>query len=244
MIADSQPPRPVLAAGWRCWQTPKSFLVWLPKTAMIQSTQETVVFVHGLYMTGLEMALLRRRVSQAGFDTHQFHYHTVLESVDANAKHLADYIAKLDASTVHLAGHSLGGMVILRMFESGVRIPPGRVVLMGSPVRGSTAARNLTQKNWGWLLGQSGPDGLAEQHEPVWDGRRELGVLIGTAGPGFNLPRPGLGEPNDGVVAAEETQLPGATDQIALDVHHTSMLFNPEVAEQVIQFLKIGKFQR
>ncbi|HET7396735.1 MAG TPA: alpha/beta hydrolase [Gammaproteobacteria bacterium] len=243
MIADSQPPRPVLAAGWRCWQTPKSFLVWLPKTAMIQSTQETVVFVHGLYMTGLEMALLRRRVSQAGFDTHQFHYHTVLESVDANAKHLADYITKLDASTVHLVGHSLGGMVILRMFESGVRIPPGRVVLMGSPVRGSMAARNLTQKNWGWLLGQSGPDGLADTHDPVWDQSRELGVFIGTGGTGFGLPRPELTGVHDGVVTAEETQLPGATDQIALPVHHTSMLFQPEVAEQVIQFLKQGRFK-
>ncbi|MGH8371416.1 MAG: esterase/lipase family protein [Gammaproteobacteria bacterium] len=210
---------------------------------MTQTSKETVVFVHGLYMTGLEMALLRRRVSQAGFETHQFHYHTVLESVNANAQRLADYIAKLDLQTVHLVGHSLGGVVILRMFESSAKFPPGRVVLMGSPVRGSVAARSMTRKNWGWLLGQSGPKGLAEEHDPVWNSRRELGILVGTAGQGFNLPRPELAEPNDGIVSADETRLPGATDQIALDVHHTSMLFKSEVAEQVIQFLKRGKFK-
>jgi hypothetical protein len=204
---------------------------------------ETVLFVHGLYMTGLELGLLRRRVSQAGFETQQFHYHTVLESVAENARKLADYIARLDAESVHLVGHSLGGMVILRMFEIGVVIPSGRVVLLGSPVRGSVAARSMTQKNWGWLLGQSGPDGLAEEHNPVWNQSRELGVLIGTGGTGFGLPRPELTGVHDGVVTAEETRLPGATDQIALDVHHTSMLFRPEVAEQVIQFLKTGKFE-
>lgn len=205
---------------------------------------ETVVFVHGLYMTGLELGMLRRRVSQAGFDTRQFRYHTVLEPVRANAQQLADYIAGLDSDTVHLVGHSLGGLVILRMFESGATIPPGRVVLMGSPVRGSVAARSMTEKNWGWLLGQSGPDGLAEEHEPVWNQRRELGVLIGTGGTGFGLPRPELTGVHDGVVTAEETRLPGATDQIALDVRHTSMLFRPEVAVQVIAFLKTGKFER
>lgn len=204
---------------------------------------ETVVFVHGLYMTGLELGMLRRRVSQAGFEARQFHYHTVLEPLRVNAQRLADYIADLESDTVHLVGHSLGGLVILRMFEAGAKIPPGRVVLMGSPVRGSVAARNMTEKNWGWLLGQSGPDGLAEAHDPVWNQQRELGILVGVGGPGFGLPRPELTGPHDGVVTAEETRLPGATDQIALDVRHTSMLFKPEVADQVTEFLKKGKFR-
>lgn len=208
------------------------------------SPKETVVFVHGLYMTGLELGLLRLRVSQAGFDTQQFRYHTVLEPVHANARHLADYIAGLDATTLHLVGHSLGGLVILRMFELGVKIPPGRVVLMGSPVRGSIAARSIAQKNWGWLLGQSGPGGLAEEREPVWSGERELGVLVGTAGPGFGLPHPELPRPHDGLVAVEETRIPGATDQVELDVHHTGMVFSAEVAEQVIAFLRTGAFCR
>lgn len=202
----------------------------------------TVVFVHGLYMTGLELGLLRLRVSQAGFQSHQFHYHTVLEPVHENARRLAEYIAQLDATTLHLVGHSLGGLVILRMFEMNPKIPPGRVVLLGSPVRGSIAARNMVDRNWGWLLGQSGADGLAEEYEPVWHRKRELGVLVGTAGPGFGLTHPELPEPHDGLVAVQETRISGATDQIELDVHHTGMLFSPEVADQVISFLNRGRF--
>lgn len=205
--------------------------------------RQTVVFVHGLYMTGLELSLLRIRVAQAGFDTQQFHYHTVLEPVRVNAQRLADHIISAALTHVHLVGHSLGGLVILRLFELGVAIPPGRVVLMGSPVRGSIAARNMTNKNWGWLLGQSGPDGLAEGHEPEWKSERQLGVLVGTAGPGFGLPHPDLPEPHDGLVAVEEACLPGATDQIGLDVRHTGMLFSPDVADQVIAFLRYGRFR-
>src|SRR5574337_322747 len=205
--------------------------------------KETVVFVHGLYMTGLELSLLRLRVGQAGFKTHQFNYHTVLEPVRANAQRLADYIAGLKAESVHLVGHSLGGLVILRMFESGAGIPPGRVVLLGAPVKGSRTARELVAKHLGWILGQSGPDGLVEEYDPNWNGQRELGVIAGTGGFGLNPLRPDLPEPHDGLVSVEETRLAGATDYTEIKTTHTGLLFNPEVAEQAITFLQNKRFR-
>ncbi|MGH8293648.1 MAG: alpha/beta fold hydrolase [Gammaproteobacteria bacterium] len=204
--------------------------------------KETVVFVHGLYMTGLELALLRLRVGHAGFETHQINYHTVLEPVRANAARLAEYIAGLKAKTLHLVGHSLGGLVILRMLESGAQVPPGRVVLLGAPVKGSLAARNLVAKHLGWILGRSGPDGLAEEYDPKWSGQRELGVIAGTGGFGLNPLRPDLPEPHDGLVAVEETRLAGATDYTEIKTTHTGLLFNPEVAELTVAFLRTGKF--
>src|SRR5574337_286267 len=203
-------------------------------------TKATVVFVHGLYMTGLELSLLRLRVGQAGFKTHQFNYHTVLEPVRANAQRLAEYIAGLKAESVHLVGHSLGGLVILRMFELGAEIPRGRVVLLGSPVKGSRTARNLVAKNLGWILGQSGADGLAEEYDPQWHGQRELGVIASTGGFGLNPLRPDLPEPHDGLVSMEETHLDGATGYAEVKTTHTGLLFNPEVAERVVLFLQSG----
>lgn len=182
-------------------------------------------------------------MSQAGFETHQFHYHTVLEPVRANAQRLADYVTGLKVETLHLVGHSLGGLVILRMFELGAEVPPGRVVLLGSPVKGSLAARNLVARNLGWILGQSGPDGLAEEYDPKWNGQRELGVLAGTGGFGFNPLRPDLPEPHDGLVAVQETRLTGATDYVEIKTTHTGLLFSLEVAEEVIGFLRQGRFQ-
>ena len=42
---------------------------------------------------------------------------------------------------VHLVGHSMGGVLILRALQADPGMPPGRVVLMGAPVRGSAVAR-------------------------------------------------------------------------------------------------------
>lgn len=194
-------------------------------------------------MTGVEMSLLRSRVGQAGFETRQFHYHTVLAPVSENAARLADYIAGIKTGTLHLVGHSLGGLVILRMFESGAVISPGRVVLLGSPVRGSAAARELVAKHLGWALGRSGRGGLLEEYDPEWNGQRDLGVIAGTGGFGFHPYRPHLDEPHDGLVSVEETCLSGAADCAQIETTHMGLLFNSEATGQVIMFLRNGRFQ-
>lgn len=208
------------------------------------SMAETVVFVHGLYMTGVELGLLRRRLEAAGFATQVFRYHSLLRSVDENAMLLADFLKGVQGERLHLVGHSLGGMVILRMFERGVELPPGRVVFMGSPVRGSLAAKNLRDRGLGFLLGRSGPTGLELPQEAFWKADRELGVIAGTHAFSINPFHPKLPEPNDGMVSVEETRIAGAKDSIELHLAHTTMLFSNELAGQVSGFLKEGKFLR
>jgi len=52
----------------------------------------------------------------------------------------------------------------------------------------------------------------------------------------------GLPDPNDGVVAVEETKIPGLHDQIVLNVSHSGMLISASVAKQVCMFLQNGNF--
>lgn len=208
------------------------------------SMAETVVFVHGLYMTGVELGLLRRRVEAVGFATQVFRYHSLLRSVDENAMLLADFLKGVEGERLHLVGHSLGGMVILRMFERGVDFPPGRVVFMGSPVRGSLAAKNLRDRGLGFLLGRSGPEGLELPMKAVWKADRELGVIAGTHAFSINPFHPKLPEPHDGMVSLEETRITGAKDSIEMHLAHTTMLFSNELAGQVCGFLKEGRFKR
>ena len=208
------------------------------------SMAETVVFVHGLYMVGAELGLLRRRVEAAGFVTRLFHYHSLLRSVDENAMLLADHLKSLKAERLHLVGHSLGGMVILRMFQRGVSLPPGRVVFLGSPVRGSQAAQNLKDRGWGFLLGRSGPEGLTLPHEASWNEARELGVIAGTHEFSINPFHPEIPTPHDGMVSVDETRIAGAKDSIELHLAHTTMLFSNQLAEQVSAFIKTGSFKR
>lgn len=205
---------------------------------------ETVVFVHGLYMVGVELALLRRRVADAGFRTRQFRYHTVTRGLDENAARLAVFLGQVETERLHLVAHSLGGLVILRMFEQGTTLTPGRVVFLGSPVRGSHSARQLTERHLGWTIGKSGPGVLAAQHEPRWTVPRELGIVAGTHDLRINFLLPDLPTPNDGVVSLEETRIEGATDFVTVHSNHTGMLFRRELAEQVTAFLQQGKFRR
>lgn len=205
---------------------------------------ETVVFVHGLWMTGLEMRVLRRRVAAGGgYRTRRFRYRTVRRSVSENAARLKRYLDSLDAGTVHLVAHSLGGLVVLHLCnELGWR-PRGRVVLLGSPVRGSRAARGMAAFRWGArLLGKSAAGGLAERHEPRWRSEVPLGVLAGTLGAGLGQLMHRLPRPHDGTVAVDETDLPGAADTAFVRVTHMSMLFSTEVAREVVHFLERGRF--
>ncbi len=56
--------------------------------------------------------------SEYGFDVRNFNYRSLHYSLDENANALADYINDNDLSDSHLVGHSLGGIVSLRMLAN------------------------------------------------------------------------------------------------------------------------------
>ncbi|MDQ2070433.1 esterase/lipase family protein [Natronospira bacteriovora] len=210
-----------------------------------QGTQpaETVVFIHGLWMTGMELFYLRRQVREAGYATEQFSYRTLSGTLDENAESLHDFLQTVDGTRIHLVAHSLGGLLTLRLFERYGSVISGRIVFLGSPVRGSQAARATAANRFGEvILGRSGQEGLLEEREPVWSWPNGLGVLAGTRGIGVGVALSELPEPNDGTVAVEETELVGASDYILLDVSHTSMLMSRQVADQIVAFLRDGCF--
>ncbi len=205
---------------------------------------DTVVFVHGLWMNGVESGLLRRRIGEAGFSPRQFSYHSVTQSFDDNAQRLKQFVDELPAGKVHLVGHSLGGLLLLKMLASHADQREGRLVCMGSPLAGSRAAKALLSLPGGSrVLGHS-VQALIHEQPWRWSGRRELGLIAGGLAMGLGRLLSDLPEPNDGTVAVDETFLEGARDHIVLDVSHTQMLFSAEVAAQVVQFLREGRFAR
>jgi pimeloyl-ACP methyl ester carboxylesterase len=209
-----------------------------------------VVYVHGLWLRGYEATLLRRRLAAAlGAEVLAFSYPSVRQSTAENAAALARYLATVRAERLHLVAHSLGGLVILRMFESGsfegeLTLPPGRIVFMGSPVRGSDAARRLIRLPLGAaLLGRTAGEVLVTPRERRWGGARELGVIAGELAVGAGRLLGPMAGANDGTVLVRETDLPGATEQIRLRVSHSGMPFSSTVARQVTAFLRDGRFE-
>jgi pimeloyl-ACP methyl ester carboxylesterase len=207
-----------------------------------------VVYVHGLWLSGLEGAWLRRRLAQdISAETVAFSYPSVVADARANARALAEFLGAIRADAVHLVGHSLGGLVILKYFEdeAATHFPPGRVVLLGSPLRGSRAARGLARVPFGRkILGRSAGEELLVPRERGWDGHRDIGVIAGDLGVGLGRLVGTGAEPSDGTVLVEETRLDGATDHLVMRVSHSGMLFSAAVAKQAGAFLRTGAFER
>jgi pimeloyl-ACP methyl ester carboxylesterase len=208
----------------------------------MNAMQETVVLVHGVLMTGKVMAVLARRLKGCGYRTELFDYPTRRHSMRDNARLLTRFIGGLGAGRVHLVGHSMGGMLILRALQDNPGMPPGRVVLMGTPVRGSGVAKRLYSYGPGrWLLGASAEGGLLEA-VPDWTYGREIGVIAGDMPVGIGMALGGLSGRHDGTVGVAETCLEGATDTLVVNASHTSLVLSRRVAGQICNFLRQGHF--
>ncbi len=175
---------------------------------------------------------------------HAFSYPSVRADLSTNAERLARFLDTLDADTVHLVGHSLGGILIRALFHHHPRQKPGRIVTLGTPHGGSRAAQHLSHHVfWRRLMGPGVAQLLAGATQEWPSPPREIGVICGTHSFGMgrllvrHLPRP-----NDGLLTVKESAFPAAREHLALPVSHTGMLFSRVVAERIGNFLISGKF--
>lgn len=202
------------------------------------------MYVHGLWMLGPEAHWLRQRLAQrCGYRLHVFRYRSVHDPVAQIVGSLYEALAALDAPRVHLLGHSLGGLIILRCLERHALARPGRIVLLGAPVRGSRAARALARAALGRrLLGRAAREELLVEHQRRWDGQRALGIIAGNWPFGLGQLLAHFEEENDGVVAVSETRLEGASAQLTLPVSHSGLLVSRRAALEIASFLEHGRF--
>ena len=208
--------------------------------------KETVVLIHGLWLSGWGLAWLARRLRRAGYAVRVYSYPSTRLDLRVNAELLNRYLRACAADTVHLVGHSLGGVLIRALFHYYPDQKPGCIVTLAAPHGGSVVARRLARSALGRrLLGRCVLQFLRGVPRTWAPPARALGVVSG--GLAFGLGRlfhPGLPRPNDGVLTAAESTMPGATDQITLPVAHSGMLFAPAAARQVRHFLAAGRFAR
>ena len=202
---------------------------------------DSVILVHGLWMTSLVMWPLARRLEGCGYQPVLFNYHSLRRGIEANAQALIRAVRQRKETRVHLVGHSLGGLVILQALQAMPALTDGRVVLLGSPVNGSGVARRMSRRQVSrWLVGR-GADGLS-RGICGWQGPQQVGVIAGTRALGIGHVIGGLSGPDDGTVALAETRLAGCTDTRLVGTTHTGLLVSPAAARAVCRFLAQGCF--
>lgn len=200
-----------------------------------------LILLHGLWMRGIALLPLARWLRASGFDVERFDHASITSDPERSIERLAGLIEHDCAHGVHLVGHSLGGLLAL---AARARIDPrigGRVVCLGSPLRGSSAAQRLARNPVSaMLLGRAQPmlraghqGGFAGGEVGMIAGRRELGL-----GRWFGR----FDGPNDGTVSVAETTDPGLADHIVIDASHSGLLFSSEAARLAARFLRHGRF--
>jgi len=202
-----------------------------------------VVLVHGLWMNGVAMLPLGWLISRCGFDSVRFSYASIGDGLEHNANRLVSLCREQETEPLHLVGHSLGGLLILAALERNKDLKVQRVVLIGSPYAGITAADALARSRIGEkMLGRTLNDWMRIPRPSIPNGA-ELGVIAGNVPFGLGRLVAHLPKPNDGVVPVEETRVPGAKDSIVLHINHTGMLVSPAVARAACAFLRNGTFR-
>jgi triacylglycerol lipase len=209
---------------------------------------EQVVLLHGLGRTETAMLLLENELARAGFEVHNLGY----PSRDASPAELVDEVGHaIDACcggsrrTLHMVGHSLGGLLIRAYLARGLPANLGRVVLLGTPNGGSELA-DLEEGLPGTLLTLAGPTAEllgtgpdsfpASLPAPAYP----VGVIAGTRD--ASVTNRWLPLPNDGMVSVASAKLEGMTDFRTFPVTHWGLRNSPPVAQAAIEFLRTGAF--
>ena len=217
---------------------------WLNPAWKPASNRETVVLIHGALVDGWEMLLLRWRLKQLGYRTAQFRYRSMTRGIDENAALLSEFIRQTEGDTLHVIGHSMGGVLVRQVFEQTPDPRPGRLIAIGSPLLDVWIGHRISaMHSLGYhLIGKTVFDHIHRQNSPVWQGTRDFGVIAGTYPMGIGRIFADLPPGSDGTILWDETRLQGLRDHVTINLNHFSMLFSRRCAAFITRFLATGQF--
>ncbi len=199
-----------------------------------------VLLLHGIWMRGFSMSLLAHRLRKSGFDPHIIDYASIFGGYPS-AHHQLQRALESSKTPTHIVGHSLGGLMALASLNEQPKNPGGRIVCLGSPLAGSSAANSLNDLGAGWFLGKSGAilqNGV--KHLPA---QYAVGVIAGNVPRGVGRLFARFDQANDGTVGLSETRLPGVSEHVVVPVTHTGLIFSGLVATLTSNFLHSGHFR-
>lgn len=213
------------------------------------ASADCVVLLHGLARSSLSMEFMATRLELDGFNVVNKDYPSTSATIETlAAKVIPEAIAECGpADRIDFVTHSMGGLLVRQYLKDNRPDNLGRVVMMAPPNKGSPIVDEFRDvpgfEFWNGIAGSqlgTGPDSVPNKLGAV---DFPLGVIAGTQ-PILPLFSDEFGGPNDGKVSVESTKVAGMTDHITLPVTHTFMMNSPEVYDQVVAFLKNGRFKR
>lgn len=192
-----------------------------------------VLLVHGLWMRAPALLFWKRQLTKAGYDAEFFSYPSLFQSPETAMQRLRDMA--LAQPNTHLLAHSLGGLLTVKALANTPEFK-GKIICVGTPLRGSEVARQMAIKHVGKLAGLSLPllcHGIIQIPKGL-----QVSVIAGIEPHGLGRLMYRFTEPNDGTVGLSETQLPGLAQHVQVKVSHSGQLFSREVAGKILLMLE------
>lgn len=210
---------------------------------------KAVVLIHGFLNNSLVMTYLGNKIALAGYKVYHFNYKTRQYS-ENTLEDLNNLISKIQDEEIYLVGHSMGGLVIRNyVHKEKYKINHKKiqgVVTVASPHKQSQIAHRIN-KTFKGFLGTAGEAGLTKDLGQ-WNCDISLGCIAGVYTSKLNanifLMFYEKKTPNDGTVFVEEAILEGCKDSVILKGSHTGLLFQKNVAHQIVAFIKNKQFDK
>jgi hypothetical protein len=207
-----------------------------------------VVVLHGLGRSSMSMWLLASRLTQAGFEAHNFDYPSTQAGIQELVAVLSNQIEQCCLSSeepLHFVTHSLGGILVRAYIAQKRPHNLGRVVMLSPPNQGSQLVDELRDNPlFQWATGPAGQElGTDSSNLPNRLGPADFEVGIITGSQSLNPLTSWLvtGE-DDGKVSVESAQLEGMADFLVVPNTHTFIMNSSQVAREVVHFLEQGSF--
>ncbi|HEY1096726.1 MAG TPA: alpha/beta fold hydrolase [Alphaproteobacteria bacterium] len=209
---------------------------------------ESVILLHGMMRTYRCMRRLEKHLVKHGYRVLNLDYPSSRKSLEDLIDHMHPAIDDFNKDTtgpVHFAGYSMGGLLIRAYLHKYRPLNLGRVVMIGTPNKGSEVA-DFLQNFWPYkkFYGPAGQQLITNQtgfnhiFGPI---DFPLGVIAGNRPLDF-ISSYIIGQPNDDKVSIESTKIDGMTDHIIIPASHTFIARHNETLSNTLKFFQDGSF--
>ena len=215
-----------------------------------QEKKELVILLHGILRSKMDMLFLNQFFKKKGYNTLNILYPSREERLEG----LSDFVKnEIENSphydkdtTINFVTHSMGGLISRYYIAREKPKNLGKVVMLGPPNTGSEFADWLHDTEilaplFKTLFGPASEQlGTKYKHIDT-EITYPLGIIAGNMSVNPLSPWVLDGQ-NDGIVPVERTKIKGMTDHIVMSATHSFMMFNKDVMEQALYFLRHNKF--
>ncbi len=212
---------------------------------------EAVILLHGILRSASSFTPLKKSLEEAGYLVFAANYPSTKITIEQAAADLQKIIDSLEGvETIHLVGHSMGGLVIRAWFglpgsESIAQQLIGKVVMLGTPNHGAELADFFDKfPPFHWLFGKAGSQlrTMDETIDKLPIPTVPFGVIAGARGSDSNGYNPMIPGDDDGTVTVASTNLEGMTDFYSFPCLHLYLMRDKRAITAIENFLKTNSF--